>query len=271
MITLALPFPVIDPVAVSVGPLVVRWYALAYVAGLLLGWLVARRMIARAELWGRTPPTDAAGLDDLLVLIAFGVILGGRLGYVLFYNFSYYAGHPLEALMVWHGGMSFHGGLIGAIAGMCWFAWRRRQAILPLFDLVGAVAPIGIFFGRIANFVNGELWGRAADVPWAMVFPTGGPDPRHPSQLYEAALEGLVLFIVVQTVVRMGGLKRPGLTAGVFGLGYGLARIACEFFREPDAQIGFFADAVTMGMILSLPLVIGGIALIVMASRRPVV
>ncbi|GGE40137.1 prolipoprotein diacylglyceryl transferase [Agaricicola taiwanensis] len=264
----AIPFPMIDPVAVSVGPLVVRWYALAYVAGLLFGWLVARWMVGRQNLWGRTPPTDAGGLDDLLVLIAFGVVLGGRIGYVFFYNAEYYAAQPLEALMVWRGGMSFHGGLLGAIAGMCWFAWRRGQSVLPIFDLIGAVAPIGIFFGRIANFVNGELWGRVSDVPWAVIFPNAGPFPRHPSQIYEAALEGLLLFMIVQVAVRLGGLRRPGLVAGIFALGYGLARIVCEFFREPDAQIGFFADVITMGMILSLPLVAGGLILITTSVKQ---
>jgi phosphatidylglycerol:prolipoprotein diacylglycerol transferase len=263
----AIAFPMIDPVAVSIGPLVVRWYALAYVAGLLFGWLVARHLVAKPDRWGRTPPTDAAGLDDLLVLIAFGVILGGRIGYVFFYNAEYYAANPLEAFIVWHGGMSFHGGLLGAIAGMCWFAWRRKQPILPIFDLVACVAPIGIFFGRLANFVNSELWGRTTDVPWAVVFPNGGPLPRHPSQLYEAALEGLLLFIIVQLAVRWGALKQPGLVAGIFGLGYGLARITSEFFREPDAQIGFFADHITMGMILSLPLVVGGLVLIALSRR----
>jgi phosphatidylglycerol:prolipoprotein diacylglycerol transferase len=225
-------------------------------------------MVARPDLWGRTPPSDAIGLDDLLVLIAFGIVFGGRIGYVLFYSFDYYSANPWEALQVWHGGMSFHGGLAGAIAGMCWFAWRRKQSVLPVFDLVGAVAPIGLFFGRVANFVNGELWGRATDVPWAMVFPTGGPYARHPSQLYEAALEGLALFIVVQIAVRLGGLKRPGLIAGIFGLGYGLARSFCELFREPDQQIGFFTGGITMGMILSAPLILGGVALLIRATRR---
>jgi phosphatidylglycerol:prolipoprotein diacylglycerol transferase len=264
----AIAFPVIDPVAVSLGPLVVRWYALAYVAGLLLGWWLARRLVSRPSLWGRTPPADAAGLDDLLVLIAFGVVLGGRIGYVLFYSLDYYLDHPVEALMVWRGGMSFHGGLTGAILAMCWFAWRRKQEVLPVFDLIASVAPIGLLFGRIANFVNGELWGRATDVPWAFIFPTGGPVPRHPSQLYEAALEGFLLLAVVQLLVHRGGLRRPGLVAGSFGLGYGLARSFCELFREPDQQIGFLAGGLTMGMILSAPLILGGLWLITRAMRR---
>jgi len=259
----------IDPVAVSLGPIAIRWYALAYVAGLVLGWWLARRLLAAPRLWGRSPPLDAPALDDLLVAIALGVILGGRLGYVLFYNFPYYARNPLEALQIWHGGMSFHGGLLGATVAMAVFAHRRKVSLLPVFDLVAAVAPIGLFFGRLANFVNGELWGRVSDVPWAMVFPNGGPFPRHPSQLYQAGLEGLLLFVVLMVAVRAGGLRRPGLIAGTFLGLYGVCRIIGELFREPDAQLGFLAGGVTMGMLLSLPMVLIGAVVAVRAWRGP--
>jgi phosphatidylglycerol:prolipoprotein diacylglycerol transferase len=236
--------------------------------GLLLGWWLCRRLIRAPEFWGRKPPLDDPGLDDFLVYIAVGVVLGGRLGYVLFYNLSYYVEHPLEALRVWEGGMSFHGGLLGTILAMWIMARRRGIDVRELFDLAAAVVPIGLFFGRIANFVNGELWGRVTDVPWAMVFPNAGPDPRHPSQLYQAGLEGIVLFIVMMMLVRKGGLKRPGLAGGVFLIGYGIARIIGEFFRQPDVQIGFLAGGLTMGMILSLPMIAVGIALVATA-REP--
>ncbi|MFC5066760.1 prolipoprotein diacylglyceryl transferase [Flaviflagellibacter deserti] len=265
---IAIPFPEIDPIAFAIGPFAVRWYALAYVLGLLLGWWLCRRLIRAPQLWGRKPPLDDAGLDDFLVYIAVGVVLGGRLGYVLFYNLSYYIEHPTEAFRVWEGGMSFHGGLLGTILAMWVMARRRGIDVRELFDLAAAVVPIGLFFGRIANFVNGELWGRVTDVPWAMVFPNAGPDPRHPSQIYQAGLEGIVLFVVMMTLVRKGGLKRPGLAGGVFLIGYGIARIIGEFFRQPDVQIGFLAGGLTMGMILSLPMILVGIALVATA-REP--
>ena len=262
-----LPFPMIDPIAVSVGPLAIRWYALAYVAGLLLGWWLAKRIAANDALWGAVRRPAPLDVDDLILWVAFGVILGGRVGYVLFYNPGYYAENPLEALQVWHGGMSFHGGLVGAALGAFAFGRSRGLPALPIFDLATAVAPIGLFFGRVANFINGELYGRAADVPWAMVFPHGGPEPRHPSQLYQAALEGVALFVLVQILARSGALKRPGLVGGAFLAGYAVARIIGELFREPDAQIGFLAFGGTMGQLLSLPMLALGIALIVRARR----
>ncbi|MDJ1159285.1 prolipoprotein diacylglyceryl transferase [Chelatococcus sp. SYSU_G07232] len=270
----AIPFPMIDPVIVTIGPFAIRWYALAYVAGLVGGWLYARCLVAGEALWGGLKRPTAAELDDMLVYVAFGVVLGGRLGYVLFYNFAEFLTHPLEIFAVWKGGMSFHGGLTGAAVAIWLFARSRGLPVLSLFDLAATVAPIGLFFGRIANFINGELWGRAApDVPWAVVFPNGGPVPRHPSQLYEAFAEGLVLFGVVAVAVRLLGFRRPGTIAGIFGVGYALARSVCEFFREPDPQLGFLFGAgvsalgggVTMGMVLSLPLLIAGLALILAA------
>lgn len=267
MMTLAIPFPVIDPILVQVGPFAVRWYALAYVVGLIGGWLYARRLARREDLWGgRVRPTTEQ-LDDLLVYAALGVVVGGRTGYVLFYNLPFFLANPGEILAVWRGGMSFHGGLIGCALALVILARQRGVPILSFADIASAVVPIGLFLGRIANFINSELWGRVSDVPWAMVFPNGGPLPRHPSQLYEATLEGLVLFILLALAIRAGALRRPGLVSGLFGIGYGLARIACEFFREPDAQLGYLFGGATMGMLLSLPLIAIGLILVAASSR----
>lgn len=265
---LVIPFPEIDPVAVAIGPFAIRWYALAYVASLLLGWWLARQLCRKEALWGRRAPLNDQGVDDFLLYMACGIVLGGRLGYVLFYNPAYYAAHPLEALAIWHGGMSFHGGLLGCVLALFLLARRYKAGIFQLFDLAAAVAPVGLFFGRIANFVNGELWGRPADVPWAMIFPLAGPEPRHPSQLYQASMEGLLLFAILMTAVRLGGLKRPGLVSGLFLTGYGVARTVGEHFRQPDAHIGFLAGGLTMGMLLSLPMIALGISFLAIAKRR---
>ncbi|CAN7271022.1 prolipoprotein diacylglyceryl transferase [Bosea sp. LjRoot237] len=261
----AIPFPVIDPVALQLGPLSIKWYGLAYVAGLLGGWWYARKLAGAERLWGGRTRPDPDSLDDFLLFAALGVVIGGRLGFVLFYNLGDYLADPLEIFAVWKGGMSFHGGLVGAAAGLWVFARRRGYPPLSALDLGAVVAPIGLFLGRIANFVNGELWGRPApDVPWAIVFPNGGPVPRHPSQLYEAFSEGLLLLVILMIVVKLGGLKRPGLAAGLFGMGYGIARTTCEFFREPDPQLGFLFGTgwVTMGMVLSVPLFLAGLVLV---------
>ena len=265
----ALPFPVIDPVLIEIGPVPIRWYALAYIAGLLLGWWLMRRLSAQEQLWDGRPRPSIVSLDDLLVYAALGVVLGGRVGYVLFYNLDYFLAHPASIPAVWEGGMSFHGGLVGATFGIWLFARREKVPMLTVADLCSAVVPLGIFFGRLANFIKPELWGRVSDVDWAMVFPdpAAGPFPRHPSQLYEAATEGVLLFVVLMWAVRMGALKRPGLVTGLFGLGYGLSRIFCEFFREPDPQLGFLFGSATMGMLLSLPLVIAGLIFITRAWR----
>ena len=265
----AIAFPMIDPVALQIGPLAIRWYALAYIAGLLIGWWLAKRIAGRDAYWGATAHPKPLDVDDLIVWVAFGVILGGRLGYVLFYDFALYVEEPLEALKLWRGGMSFHGGLLGAALALALFARSRKLPVLPTFDLAAAVTPIGLFFGRIANFINGELYGRATDVWWGMVFPGGGPEPRHPSQLYQAALEGVCLFLLVQILARSGALKRPGLVTGAFAAGYAVARIIGEEFRQPDAQIGFLAGGLTMGMLLSIPMLLAGLALVVYAARRP--
>jgi phosphatidylglycerol---prolipoprotein diacylglyceryl transferase len=265
-----LPFPVIDPVLIHLGPLAVRWYALAYIFGIIAGWFYARAIIRSERLWGGPAPFTVVDFDDFVVWITLGIILGGRTGYVLFYNFPHFAEHPLQILELWNGGMSFHGGVLGCIVAIVLFALHRRISMLSLGDVTTAVAPIGLFLGRIANFINGELWGRPTDLPWAMIFPNGGPVPRHPSQLYEAALEGVVLFLVLGLLVRAGWLQRPGVVTGAFAVGYGVARIFCEFFREPDVQLGFLWDGLTMGMLLCIPLILAGIAVLAVAlTRKP--
>jgi phosphatidylglycerol---prolipoprotein diacylglyceryl transferase len=252
---LSLPFPAFDPVLVQIGPLAIRWYALAYIVGILGGWVYARAIIRSEPLWDGKPPLTVVDFDDFILWVTLGIILGGRLGYVLFYNPAYFFAHPAEIIQLWKGGMSFHGGFLGCVIAVIGFARWRGIPILSLGDIVCAVAPIGLFLGRIANFINAELWGRTTDLP------------RHPSQLYEATLEGLVLFVALAVMMRGGALKRPGTILGAFCLGYGLARTICEFFREPDAQLGFLWGGLTMGMLLSLPLMIAGIMLI-MAARR---
>jgi phosphatidylglycerol:prolipoprotein diacylglycerol transferase len=264
-----IPFPAFDPVLVHVGPFSVRWYALAYIVGILAGWLYARAMIRSDKLWGGTPPFGVPDFDDFVLWVTLGIILGGRTGYVLFYNPVYFATHPVEIVQLWKGGMSFHGGFLGCVIAVIAFARRRGIPFLSLGDVTCAAAPIGLFLGRIANFINGELWGRATDVPWAMVFPTDPMQlPRHPSQLYEAGLEGIVLFILLAVLVRRGALKRPGTIIGVFALFYGFARLFSEFFREPDQQLGFLWGGLTMGMLLSLPLMLAGVAFIRVAQQR---
>jgi phosphatidylglycerol:prolipoprotein diacylglycerol transferase len=265
MSPLVIPYPQIDPVLLQLGPFAIRWYALAYIAGLVIGWQIMRRVCEQ-------PPRllSPARIDDFLLWAALGVILGGRLGYVLFYKPLFYASHPLAILTVWEGGMSFHGGLLGVVAAILLFAWRNRMDPFMLADLVAIVTPIGLFFGRIANFINGELWGRPTDVPWAMVFPRGGPLPRHPSQLYQAFFEGVVLFAIMLVAWRLlDGRRRPGLCTGVFCFGYGCARIVGELFREPDAHLGYLWGPLTMGMLLSIPLLAFGAWLIARAARRP--
>ena len=266
---LALPFPNFDPVLIQLGPFAIRWYALAYIAGILLGWLYARAIVRREKLWDGPAPMTAIDLDDFVVWVTLGIILGGRIGYVLFYNPEYFAAHPLESFELWKGGMSFHGGFTGCVLAVILFAKSRGIPVFSLGDVICAVGTIGVLLGRLANFVNGELWGRASDVPWAMVFPGGGPLPRHPSQLYEASLEGLGVMLLLAICIRAGALKRPGLIVGIFAVSYAIARSFCELFREPDAQLGFLWGGLTMGMLLSLPLLLFGIAMIVIAVKRP--
>ena len=260
----AIAFPAIDPIAIGLGPVVVRWYSLAYVFGILLGWQYAMRLTTRTE-----DRVGRAHIDDFVMWATLGIILGGRLGYVVFYQPGYYFHNPLEIFAVWKGGMSFHGGALGVLTAMWIYCGRQNISRLSFTDLVCAAAPIGLFFGRIANFINGELFGRASDVPWAMVFPRGGPLPRHPSQLYEAALEGFLLFVILATLIYgFNALRRPGLIAGTFFAGYGVSRFIVEFVREPDAHLGTLMGIATMGQLLSLPLIAVGLWLIYRANRN---
>jgi phosphatidylglycerol---prolipoprotein diacylglyceryl transferase len=267
---LAITFPVFNPVAISLGPIAIRWYALAYIGGIVLGWIYARAVIKSEKLWGGPAPISLVQMDDFILWVTVGIIVGGRSGYVLFYNFPFFIEHPAAIFKLWEGGMSFHGGFLGCVVAVMWFARRNGISILSLGDITTAVGPIGLFLGRLANFINSELWGRITDpsLPWGVIFPNGGPLPRHPSQLYEAFLEGIVLFTVLAVMIRMGALKRPGLILGSFITIYALARITGEMFREPDPQLGFLWGGLTMGMLLSVPMIVAGIILIVLAWRR---
>ena len=258
-----LPFPALSPVLFEFGPFVIRWYALAYIVGLILGWRYCLYLTRHPRLL-----IKEVDLDDFLIWATLGVILGGRIGFVLFYQPQHFLGHPDEIPMVWKGGMSFHGGAIGVIVAMLIFARGRRLPFFELADIVACATPIGLFLGRIANFINGELFGRPSDVPWAMVFPNGGPESRHPSQLYEALLEGLVLFLVLFVLARFAAARqRMGLLSGVFFICYGTARIVGELFREPDANLSYLIGGTTMGQWLSAPMILLGIIFVL--GRRP--
>lgn len=261
---LALPFPMIDPVLVEIGPFAIRWYALAYIAGIVLGWLLARRLVA-------LPPTVASReqLDDYVTWATLGIILGGRLGYVLFYRPGHFLAHPAEILAVWQGGMSFHGGMLGVILATLLFCRRQRIDPLGFGDRIAPVVPVGLLFGRLANFINGELWGRVTDLPWGMVFPTGGPEPRHPSQLYQASLEGAVLLALLLVLVHRPAIRaRRGFLTGAFLAGYAVARLVGELFRQPDAHLGFLFAGITMGQLLSLPMLAAGVWLMARTRAR---
>jgi phosphatidylglycerol:prolipoprotein diacylglycerol transferase len=295
---MALPFPDIHPEiftapafhlgGVTLGPFPVRWYALAYILGIFLGWRYAVGLVRNPRLWGgRSPPASVVQLDDLIVWLTLGVILGGRIGYVVFYMLPLAAqrqalgADPLEILEVWHGGMSFHGGLIGVSLALILFVRARRLPLLGIADIVAACVPLGLCFGRIANFINGELWGRPTNLPWGMIFcgrnipadAGGGCEagyvPRHPSQLYEATLEGVVLFLILRLAThRLGWLQRPGAVAGLFLVGYSAARIALENVRMPDAGLRDLPFGLTVGIMLSAPMFVGG-AWLMWRSRRP--
>ncbi|MCK1408504.1 prolipoprotein diacylglyceryl transferase [Bradyrhizobium sp. 76] len=268
---LLIDFPAFKPIAIEIGPFAIRWYALAYICGIVFGWLYARSLLKKERLWGGPAPMSLLQIDDFILWVTLGIILGGRTGYVLFYNLPFFIDHPAAIFRLWEGGMSFHGGFLGCVVAVMWFAYRNRISILSLGDITTAVAPVGLLLGRIANFINGELWGRAADpeLPWAMIFPNDPAQlPRHPSQLYEAGMEGILLFAVLAIMIRFGALKRPGMILGAFILIYGLSRIAGEHFREPDVQLGFLWGGLTMGMLLSIPMLIVGLVLIVLAVRR---
>jgi phosphatidylglycerol:prolipoprotein diacylglycerol transferase len=276
-------FPDFDPVLIHLGPLAIRWYALAYVAGILLGWRYVVQLTRTPRLWsGSAPSATPLQIDDLVLWCTLGIILGGRIGYILFYDFKEMAAHPLEMLEVWHGGMSFHGGFLGVVAAIIIFAKVNKLDMLRLGDVVAPCAPIGLFFGRIANFINGELWGRPTNLPWGMVFcnehiaqMNNGACPaqlltRHPSQLYEAGLEGIVLFgVLLWATHKAKWLNRQGAIVGLFLTGYGLARVALENVRQPDQQMPDFPLGLTMGMMLSTPMILVGLWLIWRGLHRP--
>lgn len=259
-----IPFPNIDPVAFHIGPLPVRWYALAYIAGVILGWRYAVALVRKEPRWPTEPLFEA-----YISWVILGIVLGGRMGYVLFYNLPMFLQHPLEIFMLWHGGMSFHGGFLGVLAATALFCRRHALSFLTFTDVVCCVVPIGLFFGRIANFINGELFGRVSDVPWAMVFPHGGDLPRHPSQLYHAGLEGLSLLLILGLMARHERIRaREGFLSGMFLVLYGVFRGFVECFREPDAQIGFLFGGITMGQILCIPMIFFGLLLLARARQK---
>ncbi len=258
-----IPFPDIDPIIFQIGPLAVRWYALAYVAGILLGWFYIGKLLKRSPI---TMPKML--YDNLVIWTVLGVIIGGRLGYVFFYNWPYYSRVPSEIFHVWQGGMAFHGGLLGVIVVMLLIARVYHLQHRAVWDLFAAAAPIGLFFGRIANFINAELYGRVTDAPWGVVFPGTDGIPRHPSQLYEALGEGALLFLLLwYFIYKRDALNRPGFVAGLFLVGYALSRSLIELYREPDAHIGILASGLTMGQLLSLPMIAVGVFLM-LRSRR---
>ena len=260
--------PQIDPVALQIGPLAIHWYGLMYVIGFFLAWHLTRKQLIEQGVWNvSVKPEQYEGLFTALIL---GVILGGRLGYILFYNFGYYSSHPIEIFYVWQGGMSFHGGLIGPILAGWWYCKKHSMPFMLMMDAVAVVAPLGLAFGRMGNFINGELWGRVipvgSDIPWAMVFPGAGPEPRHPSQLYEMLLEGVLLFLVLWFTRK--NLWPQGMRIAIFLTGYAIARIFCENFRQPDEQLGFLFGPITMGMLLSSAMLMTGIGWMVYLSRK---
>lgn len=263
---LAIAFPSLDPVAMTVGPLVIRWYAVAYLIGFIIAW---RYSMALARQNPKGPAPEC--YDDFMSWGIVGTVLGGRLGYVLFYQSDYYLAQPLEAIKIWHGGMSFHGGMLGVILAAYLFVRSKKMSFFAFSDLLAVVTPIGLFFGRIANFINGELFGRETDVPWAMIFPRGGGSLRHPSQLYEAALEGILLFIILLLLSRSQKIRdRHGFISGSFLVGYGVFRFIVEFFREPDEQLGFLFSGATMGQLLCVPMMLFGAFFIYRSMRRVV-
>ncbi|MBR0851841.1 prolipoprotein diacylglyceryl transferase [Bradyrhizobium diazoefficiens] len=271
MLLLLIDFPKFSPVALEIGPFAIRWYALGYICGITFGWFYARALIKNDRLWAGSSPITLPQIDDFILWVTLGIIVGGRTGYVLFYNPSFFIEHPAAIFKLWEGGMSFHGGFLGCVVAVMGFARKNGISILSLGDITCGVAPIGILLVRLANFINGELWGRETDpgLPWSMIFPLDPEQlPRHPSQLYEAGMEGILLFIVLAVMIRLGALKRPGMILGSFILIYGLTRIIGEHFRQPDAQLGFLWGGLTMGMLLSIPMLIVGGILIVWAVRR---
>ena len=253
--------PHIDPIALQLGPLAIHWYGLMYVFGFTATWFLVRKQLHECGAWGVTVQPEA--YENLFTALILGVVLGGRIAYVLFYNFGYYSSHPIEIFYIWQGGMSFHGGLVGPIVAGWWYCRKHQMPFMLLMDRILVVAPIGLAFGRMGNFINGELWGRVvthpSEVPWAMIFPAAGPEPRHPSQLYELGLEGITLFILLWFTRKLNW--PPGMRSALFLVGYALARIFCENFRQPDIQVGFlYGDFLTMGMVLSSAMLATGVS-----------
>ena len=268
MLPFAIPFPDVSPVAFSVGPFDVRWYGLAYSAGIILAWLTIRRLLQNPRLWGGKPPFAADVADHLVLYVIIGAVVGGRFGQALLYDAGYYAENPFEILKAWKGGMSFHGAIIGSGLAILYFAHRMQRSALTAMDLCCAGMTLTMVIGRLANFVNSEHWGRVTDVSWGMIFPNGGPLPRHPSQLYEAALEGLVMFVIIRFVTHyLLALQRPGFTAGIWLVWYGIARIIAEFFREPEAGHWLNIGAFTAGQFYCIPMILFGAYLI--ATAKP--
>ncbi|HRM74859.1 MAG TPA: prolipoprotein diacylglyceryl transferase [Paracoccus sp. (in: a-proteobacteria)] len=288
-----IPFPQISPEIFTVNlfglELALRWYALAYLVGLLIGWRIMVMLMRRPALWGDAAPMRPEQVEELLTWVILGVVLGGRLGFVLFYEPAYYLANPAQIPVIWKGGMSFHGGFLGVVLASWWFCRRNGIPTLRLADALAVATPIGLALGRVANFINAELWGRPTDAPWGVIFPgdaaqncpgVEGLCARHPSQLYEAGLEGVALALILFALVRMGGLRRPGLAFGVFLAGYGLSRFVVEFFRQADAQfitpdnplghvLGGPVWGISMGQVLSLPMVLAGLAFVIRARMRP--
>ncbi|WP_199261794.1 prolipoprotein diacylglyceryl transferase [Paracoccus binzhouensis] len=290
-----IPFPDISPEIFTIHlfgmDFSLRWYALAYLAGLLIGWRIIVALMRRPRLWGDAAPMRPEQVEELLTWVIVGVVLGGRLGFVLFYEPGYYLANPGQIPVIWQGGMSFHGGFLGVVLASWWFCRRHGIPALRLADALSVATPVGLGLGRLANFINAELWGRPTDAPWGVIFPgeaaqmcpdVTGPCARHPSQLYEAGLEGVLLALVLVLLVRAGGLRRPGQALGVFVMGYGLSRFVVEFFRQADAQfitpdnplghvLGGPVWGVTMGQVLSLPMVLVGLAFLIRARARPAI
>jgi len=269
---LAITHPNIDPVMLTLGPLQIHWYGVAYVIGILFGWWYAKKLVTTNTLWGASgSPMSSVQIDDFLIWAVGGIILGGRIGYILFYDLATYAQNPLNIFALWQGGMSFHGGLAGVTVAMILFAKRNSFSPFSLFDVIAAVCGIGLFLGRVANFINSELYGKVSNVPWAVIFPNTGGLPRHPSQLYEGILEGLIVFLLLSFLIwKFKKLQYPGYISGVFMLGYALSRIAVEFVRIPDQQLGYLLDTnwLTMGMVLSLPVLAIGLWAILSSRQR---
>ena len=257
----------INPIAFSVGPINVYWYGLAYMAGMVLGLFYALKIVETKKENCNLLITKK-NIDEIFIWIVFGIIFGARFGYVIFYNFDFYLNNPLLILSFWEGGMSFHGGALGVIIAIISYSKYHKIPVLETGDVVCAVVPIGLFFGRIANFINGELWGKETNLSWGVIFPNAGINPRHPSQLYEAGLEGLALFIILFALVFSNGLKKRGLISGTFLFFYSFSRILVENFREPDLHIGYIFLNITMGMILSLPFLIAGLILIFQSLKN---